>query len=162
VYIYRDVRDVAVSYYHYSKQYGWFDGDFSAFIRSRWPWHESFGPWNTHVERALEHADRHPDDVLILQYEEMLEDPRPSTHRLAEFCGIDATDADVERVVEACRFDNLKKTEQKYGPESTDHEDVTFFRSGTRGQWKEAYTEADMEALLDRFGETLRGLDYPT
>ncbi len=159
VYIFRDVRDVAVSYYHYSMEYGWYQGELRGFIRGKWPWHGSFGSWSEHVEGAFDYAEEHPDDVLLLCYEDMLEDPVPSVRRLARFCQIDASEEDLHAAIEACDFEKLKKNEEKHGSESTE-KNMTFFRSGSKRQWEDRLSEEDLDYLIERAGSTLRRTGY--
>jgi hypothetical protein len=159
VYVLRDVRDVAISYYHYSKQYGWYDGPLCNFVRDEWPWNDSFGSWVDHVTGALREAEKRPDDTLILHYEGLLARPLAEVYRLARFAGFDLDDERLEEVVRASSFDNLKAIEEEYGPE-TEGRDVTFFRSGNEKQWANTLSEDDHQALLDRFGDTLQRLGY--
>lgn len=69
VYIYRDGRDVMVSFFIRQSELGGFHGSFSEFIRSRrvrlfgaWPWHE-------HVAAALDHAEANPGRAHFIQHE---------------------------------------------------------------------------------------------
>lgn len=159
VYIYRDVRDVAISYYHYSIEYGWYQGGLKEFIRGEWPWNGSFGTWSEHVEGALDYAKENPDDALLLCYEDMLEDPVPSVRRLARFCHIDVNEEELHDAIEACEFEKLKKKEEKHGSES-EKKDMTFFRSGKKRQWEDRITEEDHDYLIERAGPTLRRTGY--
>ncbi|MGZ3933314.1 MAG: sulfotransferase domain-containing protein, partial [Bacteroidia bacterium] len=73
IYIYRDYRDVLVSYYHYRTGVKEFTGTFSEFLRSEFI-EGHFGSWPDHIEKAFAEKAKRPDDVLILKYEEQLAD----------------------------------------------------------------------------------------
>lgn len=158
VYIYRDVRDALVSYYHYEAQNGRFRGTLSEFLRSDAP--NYYGPWHRHVGEALEFAERHPERVLLLRYERMLEDPVEAARQLAAFCRIDAPEDLLLRAVEGCRFDRLRKIETQFGPER-EGSAAPFFRSGRAGGWREELSEADLRLILDSAGPLLARLGYP-
>lgn len=161
IYIYRDVRDVAISYYHFAQQHGWHDGTLSDFVRDEWPWTDIWLSWDQHVIQAIEEAERRPDNFLVLQYETMLEQPLAEARRLANFCDLDLTDAELQTAVKDSSFDNLQSIEDEYGHETED-DDVTFFRKGDRRQWESELDTSDQEILLERFGDTLEQLGYQT
>jgi hypothetical protein len=161
IYIYRDARDVAISFYHFATQHGWYEGSLSDFVRDRWPWQDIWLTWDEHVGRALDHAQRCPERFLILQYEEMLEQPLAEARRLAQFCELELSEHELRTAVQDSSFDNLQAIEEAHGHETED-DDVTFFRAGQRRQWKDELSTADREVLRERFGETLERLGYRT
>lgn len=161
VYIYRDVRDVAISFYHFAEQHSWYDGTLSEFVRDDWPWQNIWLSWDEHVERAIEASQRRPDRFLLLQYETMLEQPLAEARRLAQFCNLDLSEEELRTAVADSSFENLQSLEEKYGHE-TEEDDVTFFRKGERRQWKEELDNSDRKVLIERFGNTLERLGYPT
>lgn len=141
VYIYRDYRDVVVSYYYFQKSQNLFTGTVSEFIRSEQL--ENFGSWCTHVEKALKFKEKHPERILILSFEEMLKSTSIQIEKIKQFCNIEEKKT-VDEVSQLCSFGNLQKTEQQFG-KVYDHLDFSFFRSGKTGQWK---TELNLDDIL--------------
>ena len=159
IYIYRDGRDVMVSYYYYEKQGGGFTESFSSFIRSDVST-RYYGSWHEHVSKVLDFASKSQERVLMLQYESMLESPLRCAYRIAEFCGLSVTIDTIEAAVRACSFNNLQWIEKKFGPERKQKLHIKFFRSGKASQWKELFSRTDLEYFISKAGETLRRLGY--
>lgn len=125
VYIYRDYRDVLVSYYHYALNAKEYNGTFSEFIRSDFPV-KSFGSWAAHIKKALA-AKSSGKRLLLLSYEGMLQNPVDYIKQILEFCSI-KTNLTPERIAESCNFDQLKSTEKNTGSYFGTQE--LFFRNG--------------------------------
>lgn len=157
VYIYRDGRDVMVSFYHFKRQLGRFEGSFAKFIRSRhanvfgkWRWHE-------HVSAALQERERRPRDVLLLKYEDMLVDPLSAAGDLVAFCRIPASQEQVADAVASCSFDSLRRVEETYGGAG----DLDrFMRKGTSGQWPTYFSQSDLDYFYNHAGRALERLGY--
>ncbi|MCS3685485.1 sulfotransferase domain-containing protein [Salinibacter ruber] len=159
IYVIRDGRDVAISFYHYSLEREWFDGDFSEFLRSDWPFSKYFGAWHEHVSRALDFHDDHPERMLVVRYEDMLDTPEVQAERLRSFCGFDIDRDTVKEAVRRSEFSELKKMENKHGSE-VKGKDMTFFRKGESRQWKEAFSDADLAYFLDQAAPALKRAGY--
>jgi hypothetical protein len=165
IYIYRDGRDVMVSHYHYAIQ-KWehakkrFTSRFGRFLRENYP-HKHYGAWHEHVQRAFDFADQHPDRILIVRYEDMLQNPHAGAAKIAEFCGFkDLTDEEIETAVSKCRFEKLQKDEVAHGSIPSRKENFRFFRSGKAGQWGELFSKSDMDFFMKKAGPTLKKLGY--
>ena len=98
---------------------------------------------------------RHLPNLLFLHYNDMLADLEGKVREIAAFCGIDATDADIARTVEATTFANVRKKAE----ETPEEEDLsaaffhggqrTFFYKGTNERWRGILTEEDLALLED-------------
>jgi hypothetical protein len=160
IYIYRDARDVFVSYYYYLSQKNLFRGSFSEFLVAvAFNQDYFYGVWSEHVERAFQYAQAHPKDVLFIKYEQLLAAPFDEVLRIASFCGLTTASQAVENAVQKCNFENLQQVEARHGSEE-EGSNAKFFRAGKHGQWKSMYSTEDMELLLKHCGNTLRRLGY--
>jgi len=159
IYVLRDGRDVAVSFYHYARERDWFEGSFSEFLRSDWPYSEYFGTWHDHVMKAFDFHEENPDRMLLVRYEDMLESPVKQAHRVKAFCGFEIDDDTVRSAVEKSEFSELKQMEQQHGSE-VEGKDMTFFRKGESRQWEETFSGADLEYFLDRAAPALQRAGY--
>lgn len=112
IYVVRDGRDVAVSYYHMQRSHRRYQGSFAAFfsrfLRGRVVW----GSWFRHVAGWT--ANPKKLRILFLSFEELVRDLEGSVRKIAEFCGIDVRESDLPRILERCSFDFMKRHEAKF------------------------------------------------
>jgi hypothetical protein len=114
IYVARDGRDVAVSYYNLYRNYnqyeGIFDEFFERFIRGK----VHFGSWFDHVEGWRKH--RNDLNVLFLTYEELTRDLEGCLRRIIAFCQFIVPEAKLPQIVERCSFAFMKQHEAKFDP----------------------------------------------
>lgn len=125
VYIYRDYRDVVVSYYHYKFNSGEFQGSLQEFIKSNQA-EKEFGKWVDHVKAAFA-ARNSGIPVLILNYTDVLNNPTAEIEKLLEFCKLKPT-VSASEIAQMCSFERLKSVEQNKG--SYFGNKAQFFRKG--------------------------------
>ncbi len=165
VYCCRDGGDVAVSYYHFRRSHGRYDGDFATFfdlfMRGKVP----YGSWVDHV--AGWWARRHDPNVLFLRYEDAVADLPEFLRVIADFCGIEIEEESVGRILNRCSFEFMKRHEARFDPameslwETGLTPDVSFRHgpSGDRRMWLTPEQEERLEdAIKNRIGVTLAGL----
>jgi len=157
VYVLRDPRDALVSYWHFKKlvdRNG--PPTIKELVRTDDDWVCS---WDQHVAGWLfEH--QHPQ-LLVVRYEDMHRNAAAALKAVLDFAGLPCRPADIESAVEASRFENMRKAEEKFGL-GTPVADPTerFVRRGKIGSWKEELTGDDLRALEERFGETMVKVGY--
>jgi len=105
----RDGRDVAVSYYHFYRSYLRFDGSFGEFFERFLTGRLQYGSWFSHVAGWRARAGE--GDVLLVQYEDLLDDRAEVVRRVADFLGWAVDERLVEKVVEGSSFDAMKRNE---------------------------------------------------
>lgn len=142
IYIVRDPRDVAVSYYHYLIKMRIITEDYpmityiDRFIRGEL---DTFGSWHDHVGGWIG-ARRHRCDFLLLFYEEMLDNPVEELKKIAEFLECPATDEQLKTAVALSSSDHMRILEQQeagqWTPIKTSRTDKLFVRKATKGSWK--------------------------
>ncbi len=155
IYIYRDYRDVLVSYYHYQVGLGEFTGNLSSFIRQE---NSGFGSWTNHINYALAFKQKHPARILMLSYEDLLKNTSSNIDKIAQFCSILPLKSTSE-IEQICSFDSLKENEAING-RTFDKNEITFFRKGTIGQWRNELSEEDQNWLTNKYKTTLKQLGY--
>lgn len=161
IYIVRDYRDVLVSFYHYKIALEEFEGDFSAFIRSK-EITEPFGSWKEHVLKALEFSQENPNRILFLRYEDMKNNFEHTLQQVSSFTGLKIFEPGI--IKELTVFENLQQNEIENGSEFLNRSGRNFFREGKSGCWKEfissndlKFIYADVELVL-----LMNKLDYKT
>ncbi len=148
VYIYRDYRDVLISFYHYQIALQEFKGTFSKFIRSKKNIETPYGSWKEHVSKAFEHKKNKPSSILIIKYEDLHLHPEKFVTEIATFCNIKISQP-IDVIIEKCSFNSLKKNENTYGSEFQKQSGQNFFREGKTFEWKKNFSEDDMKWLLE-------------
>ncbi|MCU0434197.1 MAG: sulfotransferase domain-containing protein [Bacteroidia bacterium] len=158
IYIVRDVRDVMLSYYHYQIALGAFKGSFTSFIDAADTLHP-FGTWSEHVARALEFAQKHPERILLLRYEDLIEQPETEVKKLAAFIGSKLSHS-ITEAISLSEFGRLKELEAQHGSSFSDKSGKQFFRSGKSGQALSELSSNDNQLLLTRHHEMMKALRY--
>ncbi len=143
IYIYRDYRDVLVSYYHYAINAKEFTGTLKEFIRSKLPI-KFFGSWADHVKGAFE-AKKKGKRILILSYEDMLQNPELNISKILNFTQLKSV-LTSKQIAEMCNFSTLQKNEKEKG--SYFGSDALFFRKGESGKGAAGFDEEDINYLM--------------
>jgi len=147
IYVVRDPRDVAVSYFHYAKKMGRSPDDetieafVERFILGRV---DTFGSWGQNVGSWLG-AREGQGDFIVVRYEDLIEDAMAQLDRIAEFLGQPRDRDRLERAIELSSVDRLRSLESKQGKDwkMARHGDAnrSFFRSGKSGGWRNELPE---------------------
>ncbi len=168
VYIVRDPRDVALSYYDFQRKYrhiedayplASFISDFVAgrMISSSWgTWRENVGSWISARDGSV--------DFLLLRYEDMLIDTTNQASRLAGFLGVMPTSALLQRSIEKSAANHMRELESTQGKQwvSTKGKrtDIPFVRGATSGGWKTKLPESSIAEIESAWGALMRTLGY--
>ena len=147
VYVARDGRDCAVSFWHHLKSQSVEDGGFSegwdTFFES---WIEgtiAFGSWFDHLNGWRDaSADA---NVLVLKYEDMKTDLRGVARAVAAH--VDPSrplcEHELDEIVRACTFEAMKDDIEKYQPISVRWTDETFsfVNRGVVGSFEDVFSD---------------------
>lgn len=110
VYIHRDGREVAVSFYNFRRFFGGRDEEFSVFLDRFLSGRLAFGAWHKHVEGWVNNA--HEDGqsaILLVSYTDLINDTENELTRICKFLGIDATPERIRASVEYSSKENMRK-----------------------------------------------------
>ncbi|MFS8000502.1 putative quercetin-3-sulfate 4'-sulfotransferase [Helianthus anomalus] len=169
VYIYRNIKDVIVSHYHFLREAiklpledAPFEEAFDEFCEGvSWYgpyWDHILGYWKASVER--------PEIILLLKYEDMKKDPTGNVKRLAEFIGFPFTIKEekagvIENIIKLCSFEKLSNLEvNKSGKHRAEDanaaaENRIYFRKAKDGDWKNYFTDEMIEKIDKLIDEKL-------
>jgi hypothetical protein len=152
IYISRNGRDVAVSYFHHQQTHGNFKGDFSKFFEMFLKGEVLFGSWFKHTGEWLAHRD--DPSVLFLTYEGLSKDLEGSVKKILNFCEREVEPDHLKRILERASFDYMRQYEGKFNPHtlfelSRVRQTNSFIRKGKVGGWKNYFT-SEQEAAFDR------------
>lgn len=159
IYVARNGKDVAVSFFHFYKSHFRYRRSFDRFFKEFLRGWVVYGSWFQHVRGWWKHRNR--PDVLFLKYEDMIADLEGAIRKIAEFCGLNVPAEEMPRILERCSFDYMKQHEMLF-----DHATEVmwergftmnaFLRKGRVGD-SAAYFTAEQEAAFDHTFERRLG-----
>ncbi|XP_054169763.1 sulfotransferase 1A1 isoform X7 [Homo sapiens] len=161
VYVARNAKDVAVSYYHFYHMAKVHPepGTWDSFLEKFMVGEVSYGSWYQHVQEWWELSRTHP--VLYLFYEDMKENPKREIQKILEFVGHSLPEETVDFMVQHTSFKEMKKnpmTNYTTVPqEFMDHSISPFMRKGMAGDWKTTFTVAQNERFDADYAEKMAG-----
>jgi hypothetical protein len=140
IYIARNGKDAAVSYYHLQRSHNGYQGTFEEFFDLFMRGQVNSGSWFTHVRGWWQH--RHDPNVLFLRYEELLDDLEGSLRKIIAFCGLTIAKARFPSILERCSFSFMKQHESQLDPLTGQLWEQglqlnAFLRQGRSGEGKE-------------------------
>ncbi len=103
----RDCHDVIVSMYHFLLNWFYLESEMSLADFVLVLLYQRGTPWWSHVVGWLRAAEQHPDDVLVVFYEDLVEHRGAAVRRVAQFIG--ATDETaIANAIERSSFEYMK------------------------------------------------------
>jgi hypothetical protein len=170
VYIVRDPRDVAVSFYYYNLKTmvipeGYPLNDFvERFLGTKVvPYADRVGSWQDHVLSWIRLRQDTPNFCLI-RYEDLLADPAEQLRRVAPLLGIAPTPERLERAIRRSSAEHMRWLEQKQSNEwqttKDTRQDILFVREAKSGGWRSKLTPANVEQIERAWGGLMEELGY--
>jgi Sulfotransferase domain len=166
IYLIRDPRDVAVSYYHFLIKWRLIDDGYSIeryvsrFVAGDVP----FGSWGDHAESWMSLRPAGMPFVLI-RYEDLLADPVRELVRGAELLGVDRGAAALfERAVALSSADRMRELEKRefrqWATTRHSRDDKEFVRGARHGTWLKELPADEAERIAERWQPLMRGFGY--
>jgi hypothetical protein len=168
LYITRDPRDVAVSYYNFSRKYRHIADDYplERYVRdfvtgtlqsSDWgTWAENVGTWVA--------ARNGRSTFLLLRYEDLKANTETELAKVARFFGVEASPETLRQAIENSSADQLRELEKKEGKEwvttKKKRPDIPFIGSAVAGNWKSTLPAAAVEEIESAWGPLMVSLGY--
>lgn len=161
VYMARNAKDVAVSYYHFYRMAKVHpDPDtWDNFLEKFMAGEVSYGSWYQHVQEWWELSHTHP--MLYLFYEDMKENPKREIQKILKFVGRSLPDETVDLIVQHTSFKEMKNNSKaNYSTiplHVMDHSISAFMRKGISGDWKTTFTVAQNERFDANYAKKMEG-----
>ncbi len=166
VFIVRDPRDVAVSYYHFARKTKSIPGDatigdfMTKFMEGRI---DPYGNWGENVGSWLG-ARRGTANFIVVRYEDLLENAEAELTRIADMVGLRADERLLRHAVESSRADRMRELEAAQRGEhkllKTSRADIPFVRSAKSGQWCTELPPEAVRQIESAWGSVMRELGY--
>lgn len=152
IYVARNPKDCAVSYYYFCLSLAeiGFDGSWDDFFELFMNGHTAYGNYFDHVLGWWQ-ASRQRNNILFVTYEQMHQDLPGSVARIADFMALPATAAAIEATAAQTRFATMRENPK------ANMDDVMIpraehphkhLRKGKVGDWRTLFT-ADQNARMD-------------
>jgi sulfotransferase family protein len=161
IYVVRNGKDVAVSFFHYSKTHTGYNKELGQFFEFFLKGKRSYVSWFEHVGQWWE--NRHGLNVLFLTYEELTRKREEAIRKIIDFCGSKLEPEQFERVLERSSFAFMKQHEDKFDTITWklmegNLKTGCFIRKAQIGQWKECLSNEQVDLFRRMFAERLNNL----
>jgi hypothetical protein len=170
IYIVRDPRDVAVSFYFYNLKVRTIPDGYSMdefvdkFVAAKVvPYADRVGSWQDHVLSWIRLREG-KSGFRLIRYEDLLSDPAKELTNMAPLLGIDPTPARVERAVRlssATHMQTLEKQQSKQWAATKDtRQDIAFVREAKSGGWRNKLSPSAVRTIEQAWGSTMKEMSY--
>lgn len=162
IYVVRNPLDVAISFSHHMnatvdqavEQMAMKDAETPISEKAVY---EVYGSWSQHVESWTRRPHR---TILVMRYEDMLDDPLKTFGGLAHHLKLPATENEIEKAIELSSFENLSAQEDQQGFAEKPKEAKKFFRSGKSGQWKKELDDQQVDRIVSAHHAQMKRFGY--
>ncbi|XP_043303985.1 sulfotransferase 1E1-like isoform X3 [Cervus elaphus] len=161
IYLARNAKDVAVSYYFFFLMVtaNPDPGSFQDFVEKFMNGEVPYGSWYEHTKSWWE--KRENPQVLFLFYEDMKEDIRREVMKLIKFLGKETSDEIVDKIIKHTTFQEMKNNPstnyETLPDEIMNHKVSPFMRKGIIGDWKNHFTVALNEKFDMHYEQQMKG-----
>ena len=155
IYIIRDGRDVAISYYYHHLREETFKGELNDFVKIFLQGKvDGLDPWHKHIEswiKAGEHSN-----ILFLIYEDCLENPFRELKKIIEFLNINVSDKVIQYAIETNTKEKMR-TKEKDSTFAIGKitKKIPFVRKGKSKEWESVYSDELKKEFYEVAGKTL-------
>lgn len=152
VYIHRDYREAAVSYWLFMRRLTGYRGCFSEFLRGSIP--HQHGSWKEHALALRRRCSSDPGTIFVVPYDSIVNDFVGTVGRLVAWSGI-GEGVDVADVRRRTTLHALSEGERRQGSQFNARTGTNFFADSGEGTgWRAHWTAEDL-AWLARDRELL-------
>ena len=168
IYIVRDPRDVALSYYDFQRKYRHISDAFPIeqyvddFVNGRLI-SASWGTWGENVASWIS-TRAHKQNFLLLRFEDMLQNTRRELIRMAEFLKLTPSDETLERAISVSSAEHMRQLEKEqqnnWVATKKHRKDIPFVRAANAGGWKTSLPASCVAQIEAAWGELMGSLGY--
>ncbi len=168
IYIVRDPRDIALSYYDFSRKYRHIEDSYplESFVDDFIGGRLNSADWGTWGENAGTWLSARASDpnFLLLRYEDMIQSPIEQLARIAAFLAVDASAERLDLAVERSSASRMRELEQKQEDQwvSTKNrrKDIPFVGTAVSEKWKSKLPRESVVRIETAWGSLMQFLDY--
>jgi hypothetical protein len=112
IYVTRDGRDVAVSYYHFYRSHLRYSGSFEQFFARFLRGDLQYGSWFKHTAGWTAHRD--DPRILFLRFEDLVCSLPSCIRTVARFCELELCEERLAEIAHRCSFEWMKRHEERF------------------------------------------------
>jgi len=168
IYIVRDPRDVALSYYDFQRKYMQIDDAYPLeqyvedFVQGRLI-SIDWGTWAENVSSWIYPRGK-SKNFLLLRYEDMMKDTTRELTRIAQFFGIEAVPTRLQQVIDRSSADRMRELEKleadRWIATKNRRKDIPFVRVAKAGGWRTSLPVKSVEQIENAWGDLMITLGY--
>jgi hypothetical protein len=113
--------------------------------------------WSKHVESWTARGE---DSILVLRYEDLLDRPEKAFRKVESFLGARKNPARLRKAIRFSCFDQMKQQELKGGFVEKHENANAFFRSGSKSQWRERLSAAQVDHIVGQHHDQMARFKY--
>jgi hypothetical protein len=170
IYVIRDGKDVAVSFYHHLRNQDdadLFEGSFSEFLQQFLDGKLPYGSRISHIYswlRAYQSFEQNiqstgvesTNPILLVRYEDLISNLKEQVFRIISFLNLQYSDEEVDAVLPYMSFAYMKANKHKFEPVSVPwKEGFEFIRKGIAGDHMTMFSEEDHLLYQQRVAQEL-------
>jgi hypothetical protein len=162
IYVVRDARDVLLSEFAFLSALDYFRGDLDQFISTFLFTCGSaygYGPWQRHVSCWLDSPIGGTENLLLVRFEDLRQDPVFWFARMAEFLGVDVHQEKIRLAVANNSIQNMREKENREPVRASIK--GRFVRDGAVRGWVSKLSPAQVRLIEEHAGSALLRLGYP-
>lgn len=165
IYIVRDPRDVAISFYYYRVKRGALSEDtpMEAHVDDFLEGIHTYGSWKEHVGGWLGACQESPS-FHWFRYEDIHADAAGTLRDVLAFLSVEATEETVHRAVERSSADRMRSlesdAENSTSPLLDGSRKIPFVRNASSGGWKNELSPYCARRIEDAWGSLMKELGY--
>lgn len=107
IYVARNPKDAAISWYHHFKGINYYNGSLEELLDCYVKGENIWGSYFQHLNEFLRLSKVVPN-LLVVTYEELVSDPHTAIRRIADYLDIPVSDDNVAKVADYIHFDKMK------------------------------------------------------
>ena len=168
IYIVRDPRDVALSYYDFQRKYRQIEDQYPLeqyvedFVQGRLI-SIDWGTWAENVASWIYTRGKNRN-FLLLRYEDMMKDTIHELTRIARFFGIEPEPARLQQAIERSSADRMRELEKQEADQwvatKNRRKDIPFVRVAKAGGWRTSLPAKSVELIENAWGDLMTTLGY--
>lgn len=159
IYIVRDARDVLLSEHAFLKALDYCGADLNSFTQSFVRGKvNGFGSWQDHVTSFLDSPIACTNDLLVVQYKELRQNPELGYARIVDFLGVKPNQEVIRRAIANNSLDKMRPKVD--GSSLMPWRKDRVVRNGSVEGWRSKLSTAQLELIEQHCGEVMVRLGY--
>ncbi|XP_050397661.1 sulfotransferase 1C2 isoform X2 [Patella vulgata] len=159
IYIRRNPKDVAVSFYNHSyklKEFYDYNGEFKDYLElfvngkvDYNSWFDKVLDWEKVIDNNTEYS------ILDLTYEDLKADPIAEIRKISDFLQVKRNEEFIKEICDACSFSKMQQRKGHIMADGSGQSNI--YRKGEVGDWKNWFTVAQNEWFDRIYSEKMAG-----